>query len=100
MRKALIVLMGATFLAPSCAQAITLAAPIGLQAAIHEKGANAIQEVACRRGRCRETSGIYRASPYQTQGYVYQRGNEEYFRLHGGWQYQYGPYWGQPLGGR
>src|SRR5262249_24954538 len=41
--------MGAMLLAESCAQAVTLAAPIHLKAAIYEE--MSAQEVACRRGR-------------------------------------------------
>jgi hypothetical protein len=87
----------------SQAQAVTFTGTTGLNAAIYE--GSVTEEVACRRGsdgrlRCWETSQPYRASPYQSQGYVYQRGNEEYFRQHGGWQYQSGPQWGQPLGDR
>ncbi len=91
------VVMGATLLASSCAQAMTLAAPGGLQAAIHE--ANAAQKVpyVCRRGA--NGRECYHVSPPNRQ----PNANEDtpYFqkRYTGPSQYQTNP-WGNPYGSR
>jgi hypothetical protein len=72
-------LMGATCFAPPRAQAMTMAAPAGLNAAIHE--ANVTQDVAyiCRGGwfwrRCGWTPGSYWGyyRPYAYGAYAYYR---------------------------
>jgi hypothetical protein len=103
MRKAVIVyctvtaaaamLMGATLFAPSCAQAMTLAAPSGLKAAIHE--ANAAQKVpyVCRRGS--NGRECYYTSPPNRQPNA--NGDTPYFqkRYSGPSQYQLYPWGGQ-----
>jgi hypothetical protein len=95
MQKAIIALTGAMLLAPSCAQATTLAVPTGLKAAIHE--ANAAQKVpyVCRQGS--NGRECYYVSPLPQQ----PRANEDtpYFqkRYTGPSQYQLYP-WGNPYG--
>jgi hypothetical protein len=95
MRKATIALMGATLLAPSCAQAMTLALPNGVKAAIHE--ANAAQKVAyvCRQGSNGRECYYASPAPRQPNG----NGDTPYFqkRYTGPSQYQSHP-WGNPYG--
>jgi len=91
------VLMGATLLASSCAQAMSLAAPAGLKAAIHE--ANAAQKVPYLCRRRSNSRECYYVSPPNRQ----PNANEDtpYFqkRYTGPSQYQLYP-WGNPYGSR
>jgi hypothetical protein len=101
MRKTVIVLMGATtLLASPSAEAMTLAAPTGLKAAIHE--ANIAQKVpyVCRQGsHGREC--YYVSSPNRTQrdNQSNTNGSNPYFqkRYSAPSQYQLHP-WGSPYG--
>lgn len=57
-------LVGATLVASSGTQAMPVAQPSGLKAAIHQ--ANALQDVACRRGRrCNYVSSRRRTLRYE-----------------------------------
>jgi hypothetical protein len=99
MRKALVMyytgvaamLMGAILFAPR-AQAMILAAPTGLKAAIQEE--KSAQEAACRRGRdCSYTSSSNRQSNASGDTPYFQK------RYTGPSQYQQYP-WGNPYGSR
>ena len=93
MRKATIALMGATLLAPSGAQATTLAVP--LKAAIHE--AYTVQKVpyVCRQGS--NGRECYYVSPPPRQPNANQDTPYYQKRYTGPSQYQLHP-WGNPYG--